>query len=165
MYKLCWLYHNNKAIWSLQKWDYLFLISHTGITALKTGYLVFWNPSGKWAGSGLLFHCWLGGVLGCPLNPFLEQRDFFFSKFAVFSCRILHRLGKRTKILNMKWSLFNYDSHDRLITWIDLFGNHAKFANEMAAAHKKARLGEEGEACGKLTDLPWPGQLQGKGVT
>ena len=34
-----------------------------------------------------------------------------------------------------------------------MFGNTAKPANEIAAAHKKARLVEEGEACGKLTDL------------
>ena len=53
----------------------------------------------------------------------------------------------------MKWSLFNYDSHDRFITWIDLFGNPTKSSNEIAAAHKKVRLVEEGEACGKLKDL------------
>ena len=34
-----------------------------------------------------------------------------------------------------------------------MFGNPAKSANEMTADHKKARLVEEGEACGKLTDL------------
>ena len=50
-------------------------------------------------------------------------------------------------------SLLNYDSYDRSITWIDLFGNPAKSANKITAAHKKARLVEEGEACGKLTDL------------
>ena len=50
-------------------------------------------------------------------------------------------------------SLFDYDSYDRSVSWIDLFGNPAKSANEMTADHKKARLVEEGEACGKLTDL------------
>ena len=32
-------------------------------------------------------------------------------------------------------------------------GNPAKSANEIAAVHEKVRLVEEGEACGKLTDL------------
>ena len=36
---------------------------------------------------------------------------------------------------------------------MDPFGNPAKSANEIAAAHEKSRLVEEGEACCKVTDL------------
>ena len=43
------------------------------------------------------------------------------------------------------------ESRNRTISWIDLFGNPVKSANEMTADHKKARLVEEGEAGGKLT--------------
>ena len=43
------------------------------------------------------------------------------------------------------------ESRNRTISWIDLFGNPDKSANEMTADHKKARLVEEGEAGGKLT--------------
>ena len=59
-------------------------------------------------------------------------------------------------------SLFNYDSYDSSISWIDLFGNPVKSANKIEADHKKATLVEKGEACGKQTELVFrdPGNLK-----
>ena len=84
----------------------------------------------------------------------------------VISYRTLHGVEENEDFEHEIKSLLNYDSHDRSTSWIDLFGNPAKPANEIAAAQKMARLVEEGEACGNnRSSLPRPRHLQGRGVT
>ena len=80
----------------LQKWDYLFLISHTGITALKTDYLVFLKPpwQTRWVRVVISLLTWRGSWLSLkPLSRAKRCFPIILLFFAlVISCRT-HGLG------------------------------------------------------------------------